>query len=276
MTKPPSAQVRRRALWTGAVMCALLLSTGSTRADDDNGIKELVKSMSDYLAAQKSISFDMQSTLDVVTTDGQRLGIASSGAVELNRPDKIRAERKGGFADVEVVFDGKTLTILGKNLNAYTQIPLAGGIDELVAELRDKHGRPLPAADLLMGDSYKHIMADVTDVKYLGPGVILGQLCEHVALRADDVDLQLWIAEGEGGEGQKAQTADHGGPHHCFAGWRCEGSSSVSASLAGSTCCAPAGGVKVKFPVPASVLAFQFQMSTVYCGSPGTVRLVMV
>ena len=54
-------------------MCALLLSTGSTRADDDNGIKELVKSMSDYLAAQKSISFDMQSTLDVVTTDGQRL-----------------------------------------------------------------------------------------------------------------------------------------------------------------------------------------------------------
>ena len=151
MTKPPSAQVRRSALWTGAVMCALLLSTGSTRADDDNGIKELVKSMSDYLAAQKSISFDMQSTLDVVTTDGQRLGIASSGAVELNRPDKIRAERKGGFADVEVVFDGKTLTILGKNLNAYTQIPLAGGIDELVAELRDKHGRPLPAADLLMG-----------------------------------------------------------------------------------------------------------------------------
>ena len=108
MTKPPSAQVRRSALWTGAVMCALLLSTGSTRADDDNGIKELVKSMSDYLAAQKSISFDMQSTLDVVTTDGQRLGIASSGAVELNRPDKIRAERKGGFADVEVVFDGKT------------------------------------------------------------------------------------------------------------------------------------------------------------------------
>ena len=197
MTKPPSAQVRRGMLWTGAVMCALLLSTGSTRADDDNGIKELVKSMSDYLAAQKSISFDMQSTLDVVTTDGQRLGIASSGAVELNRPDKIRAERKGGFADVEVVFDGKTLTILGKNLNAYTQIPLSGGIDELVAELRDKHGRPLPAADLLMGDSYKHIMTDVTDVKYLGPGVILGQLCEHVALRADDVDLQLWIAEGD-------------------------------------------------------------------------------
>ena len=86
MTKPPSAQVRRSALWTGAVMCALLLSTGSTRADDDNGIKELVKSMSDYLAAQKSISFDMQSTLDVVTTEGQRLGIARGAALGMGLP----------------------------------------------------------------------------------------------------------------------------------------------------------------------------------------------
>lgn len=192
----PSARRAGHALWAVALMAALALPAGGARAEDD-GIKELVKSMTDYLAAQKSISFDMQSTLDVVTTDGQRLGIASTGAVEINRPDKIRAERKGGFADVEVVYDGKTLTILGKNLNVYTQIPLTGDLDQLVAEMRDKHGRPLPAADLLMSDSYKQIMTDVTDLKYLGPGVILGQLCEHVALRAPDVDLQLWIAEGD-------------------------------------------------------------------------------
>lgn len=192
----PSAMRAGPASLVVAIAAALAIQAGSARAEDD-GIKELVKSMSDYLAAQKTISFDMQSTLDVVTTDGQRLGIASTGAVELVRPDKIRAERKGGFADVEVVYDGKTLSILGKNLNAYTQIPLTGDIDQLVAELRDKHGRPLPGADLLMSDSYKQIMAEVTDLKYLGPGVILGQLCEHVALRAADVDLQLWIAEGD-------------------------------------------------------------------------------
>ena len=78
MTKPSSARAAGRALWTGAALGALVLSAGSARADDDNGIKELVKSMSDYLASQKSISFDMQSTLDVVTTDGQRLGIAGA------------------------------------------------------------------------------------------------------------------------------------------------------------------------------------------------------
>ena len=50
----------------------------------------------------------------------------------------------------------------------------------------------------------------------------------------------------------------------------------MSVSLSGVTAWAPEGGVKLKSPVPAVVLAFQFQMSTDYCGSPGTVRLVMV
>lgn len=191
-----TTQTFSRLLCATALAAAVTLAPAAGRADD-NGIKELVKSMSDYLAAQKSISFDMQSTLEVITTDGQRLAIASSGAVELSRPDKIRAERKGGFADVVAVYDGKTLSLLGKNLNLYTQIPISGDIDHLVDELRDTYGRPLPAADLLVSDSFQRIMAEVKDVKYLGPGVILGQTCEHVALRAEDVDLQLWIAEGD-------------------------------------------------------------------------------
>ena len=49
--------------------------------------------MSDYLAAQTAISFDHNSTLEVVTNDEQKLALASSGTVLLNRPDKIRTER---------------------------------------------------------------------------------------------------------------------------------------------------------------------------------------
>lgn len=186
--------------WPAAVAAALAASLATAlpaHADAAADIKALVKSMSDYLAAQKSISFDVQSTLEVVTTDGQRLGLASTGAVALSRPDKIRFERKGGFADVEAVFDGKTLSLLGKNLNLYAQTPMPGTIDNLIDQLRDKYGRPLPAADLLMSDSYTQLMTDAKDVSYLGPGVILGQMCDHVAVRSIEVDFQLWIAQGD-------------------------------------------------------------------------------
>ena len=39
--------------------------------------------------------------------------------------------------------DGKTLTLLGKNLNIYAQQDVPGTIDNLVDELR-KHNRPSP------------------------------------------------------------------------------------------------------------------------------------
>ena len=159
--------------------------------------KRLLKAMSDYLAAQTAISFDYDATLEVVTNDDQKLALASSGTVTLNRPDKIRATRAGGFVDAETVFDGKTLTLLGKNANKYTQVEVPGTIEHLIDELRDKYNRPLPAADLLMSNSYEELMQDVYDSKDLGSGVINGTECDFLAFREDEVDLQIWIAQGD-------------------------------------------------------------------------------
>ena len=127
----------------------------------------------------------------------QKLALAGSGAVTLNRPDKIRAARAGGFVDVETVFDGKTLTLLGKNANKYTQIEVPGTIDQLIDELRDKYDRPLPAADLLTSNSYAALMEDVYNSKDLGSGVINGAECDFLAFRKDEVDLQIWITQGD-------------------------------------------------------------------------------
>ena len=108
------------------------------RFTDSAEAKRLLKAMSDDLAAQTAISFDYNATLEVVTNDDQKLGLASSGTIALNRPDKIRTTRAGGFVDAETVFDGKTLTLLGKNANKYTQVEVPGTIDHLIDELRDK------------------------------------------------------------------------------------------------------------------------------------------
>jgi hypothetical protein len=108
--------------------------------------------MSAYVAAQKALSFDYDTILEVVTKEGQKLALASSGTVTLNRPDKIRVTRAGGFMNVEMVFDGKTLSFLGKDVNEYFQTEVPGTVDHLADVLRDKLHRPLPGADLLMTD----------------------------------------------------------------------------------------------------------------------------
>jgi hypothetical protein len=177
------------------VAVAGIASASAARADEAQA-KSLLKAMSDYLAGQKAISFDYDSNLDIVTTQQQKIGLASSGTLTLERPDKLHATRTGGFANVEMVFDGKTLSLLGKNANVYAQVEAPGTIDHLVDELRDKFHRPVPAADLLMSDPYKELMAPVTDVKDLGSGVIRGVECDHLAFRTKEVDWQIWIAQG--------------------------------------------------------------------------------
>ena len=158
--------------------------------------KRLFKVSSDYMAAQNAFSFDYDTDLEVVTKENQKVGLASSGTMTVNRPDKMRATRMGGFADVEFVFDGKTMTMFGKNANAYAQAEAPGTIDRLVDELRDKYHRPIPGADLLMADVYDQLMPEVVDTKDLGSGVIGGVECDHLAFRTKDVDWQIWIAQG--------------------------------------------------------------------------------
>ena len=186
----------RRAVAAAPIAIAMALAPAFGPRADEADAKAMLKTMSDYLASQEMISFDYDAVLDVVTTEDQKLGLASSGSVTLDRPDRIRAKRSGGFVDLEILFDGKTLTLLGKNANLYTQVEVPGTIDHLVDELRDTYGRPLPAADLLMSNAYDELISEVTDVKDLGSGVVGGQECDWLAFRTADVDWQIWIAKG--------------------------------------------------------------------------------
>ena len=167
----------------------------ASRADEAQA-RSLLKAMSDYLGAQKAMSFDYDVNLELVSKQQQKIGLASSGTLTLNRPDKLHLTRTGGFSNVEMVFDGKTLTLLGKNSNLYTQLEAPGTIDQLEDVLRNKYHRPVPGADLLISDPYKELMPEVNDVKDLGSGVIHGVECDHLAFRTKEVDWQIWIAQG--------------------------------------------------------------------------------
>jgi hypothetical protein len=182
-----------------SAVAALLLGLalpGAAQADEAFA-RSQIDAMSRYLAAQPALSFDFDTSLDLVTADDQKLTIASSGSVALQRPDKLHVVRQGGFATVEVTFDGKVLSVLNRDAMAYAQADLPGTIDTLVTSLRDDLGRPVPGADLLVTDPAAVLMDGAKDVKDLGAGVIGGTVCDHFAVRTDDVDWQIWIAQGE-------------------------------------------------------------------------------
>jgi hypothetical protein len=193
----PSRSNRRsriRIAGTVSLLLGLILFVPGASAGDDAA--QILKAMSDYVGSQKTISLTFDSDVEVVTPEVEKIQFASSGKMLLSRPDKLRVTRTGGYADVEIVFDGKTISALGKNINAFTQMEAAGSIDQLIGKLRDMNIVSAPGADFLGTHVFEDLMDGVVVAKHIGLGVIDGVECEHLAFRTQDVDWQIWIEAG--------------------------------------------------------------------------------
>jgi hypothetical protein len=183
----------RIAATSASIAVLSLAATQGVRADDPG---KILKGMADYLAGQKSLSAKFDSDIEAITPELQKIQFTSSGEMKMNRPDKLRIRRTGGYADVELVYDGKTVSLYGNNAKSYVQAELAGTIDQMINSLQGKSGAGMPGADLLLSNSYDELMANVIDSKHVGQGVVDGVECEHLAFRGPETDWQIWIEPG--------------------------------------------------------------------------------
>lgn len=180
------------ALLIASGLSATCIGAGAAHANDAASI---LRAMSDHIASQQNVSISYDSDIEIMTPDMQKIQFASSGQLALRQPDKLRVTRTGGYADVELVYDGTNLTVSDRAHKVYGQLPAPSTIDQLVDHIRDK-GIEVPGADLLLANSYAALMDGVYDAKHIGRGVIGGHECEHLAFRTRDADWQIWIEAG--------------------------------------------------------------------------------
>lgn len=179
------------------ILAASLIGTGPLAQAREGDAKAILKSMTDYVSGQKTIELTFDSSIEVITPQLEKIQFTNSGGVLLRRPDKLRAHRVGGYADVELVFDGRTVSVLGKHRNVYAQFEGPKDVDALFEALRAGQGIALPGADLLLSNAYEVLVDGVLEAKYIGRGVVAGMECEHLAFRNLDTDWQLWVEVGD-------------------------------------------------------------------------------
>ena len=156
----------------------------------------IVKAMSDYLASQTSLTSEFDIELDIITPELEKIQFDASGTMQLARPDKLRLVRIGGYTELELAADGKTVTISDRGSKTYAQFGSLGSVDNLIEMLRRNYGIDMPGADLLLTNSYSELMDGVIEAKHIGVGIIDGVECEHLAFRNADTDWQLWVRTG--------------------------------------------------------------------------------
>jgi hypothetical protein len=182
-----------------AVCCALQIqAAGRALADDavEPDAAKVLAAMADYLSALQSFSVEYDVEVDVVSFEAEKLAFSSSGDVTVQRPDRLHATRKGARADAEIFLDGKNLTILGRKLNGYVQLP-AGSIDTAIEAIRSELDFDAPAADFLASRPFAQVDTDVVSGRHVGMAYVDGVAVHHLAFRGNQVDWQLWVQDGD-------------------------------------------------------------------------------
>lgn len=157
----------------------------------------VLRAMTTYLASLKQFSAQTENTVEIVTTDGQKIQYTSPAKITISRPDKMLAERRGDIIDQMFYYDGKSLTLYNPGTKHYATVPAPENIDAMLEFARTRLDVFAPGGDLIDTRAYEYLMQDVRQGTYLGMAVVGGERCHHLAYRSLDVDWQLWVREGK-------------------------------------------------------------------------------
>ncbi len=197
------SRLKTPALWSAvfaaAVFMVVGLSAGQVMSAEgiDADADKILKSMSSYLGGTKTFSVNADIDFEIVAKSGQKFQLSSFATVVMERPKNFYIHKRGMIADAEFIFDGKTLTLHGKNLNVYAQTEVSGTIDDAIRAYELETGLPAPGADLLFADPYAILSNGVESAVYIGTAYVNGVECHHLAFREDKVDWQLWVQAGD-------------------------------------------------------------------------------
>ena len=88
--------------------------------------------MTTYMASLKQFSVRTENSLEVVTSEGQKIQFVAPAALTVSRPDKLKAERRGDIVDQSFFYDGKTLTLYNPGTKHFATVPAPATIDAML------------------------------------------------------------------------------------------------------------------------------------------------
>ena len=198
-------QVRLGAVLAWALALLLVgvpISAQQTSPTDQNKSEQqamaVLKRMADFLSQAQRFSVTVDLGFDAVQDSGQKIEFGETRKILLSRPDHLRIDttKRSGAQD-EVIFDGNDITVFNPKENVYATEAKPGTVDEAISYFVNDLDMRLPLAELLDSNLPKMLGERVRTAAYVEQSTIAGVPCDHIALRGDQADLQLWIAQGD-------------------------------------------------------------------------------
>lgn len=173
-------------------------ATGAAQAAPavDPAAIEALSRMGAYLRTLQNIEVRSKTSIDEVLVDtGQKVQFGGEGLYRIRRPNAFYLESNTDRRWRRFYYDGQTFTIFSPRMGAYAQRPAPATILEMVSEMEDRYGIPVPLADLFYWGTEP--VDDLELASHIGYARVAGQDTDQYAFRRGDIDWQIWIARGD-------------------------------------------------------------------------------
>jgi len=180
-------------LYRGTVYCPS--SNKWNRPALSKEVLEILVQMTDFIVAAPAFTVIGDSGNEELQEDGQLLEFGTHLTLTIQRPSKanLRIDTRNG-ANATLILDGEAISVYSvkDNMYIYDTTRQPGDINTSLDLLAAQFGFPRQLGFFLSKD----LTASLSRAKsgYLvGESNIAGVLCDHLALRNGDLDVQVWI-----------------------------------------------------------------------------------
>ena len=185
--------------WFFCRLCLLLMSvpvlSGAQEIEPsiDPQAESILRQMSAYLGGLQQFTFHIENSVDTLLPCKQKLQLSRAVDMFVKRPNRLRANIDGDEVSQELYYDGKSITLYGKDANIYASLDAPPTIDAAMDYAIESYGLVAPMVDLIYEDSYEILTGDVQPGSYVGLSKVFGVECHHLAFQGAETDWQIWI-----------------------------------------------------------------------------------
>ena len=168
----------RTYLFAVALLCAIRPLPGQDQVDPES--RRILQSSVDFLASLTRFEVGVDEAYEV-DQEGEQVKLSLVRNFKVQRPDHIFSNVRGAGAERSFWFDGKSLILLLREENVYTEDKAPASLGALVDYLEEQYDLSNPLGTLLLGEG-KSLIGRLISASYGGLETVQNIGCHRLDL----------------------------------------------------------------------------------------------
>lgn len=159
---------------------------------------EVLNRMAAYTGSMDQLVIKGEIFADARLDAGLIVENPSEIVIRIDRPGSMYVENFDGVNTRKIYINKGQLTVFNSEHNFYARAQVPENIKDAMQHAMEEFDIDMPLGELFFADSAIALMTDQDTLLYLADkSRVRGVDCHHIAIRGNEIDLQLWVEEGE-------------------------------------------------------------------------------